>query len=83
MGRSVGGAWESVSMGNGSITVPWTTVERKVGSMVFGLSFFRFTLWPAAAVKHKRAHSPDPQARGPLSLWTESEILRDTSRSVS
>jgi hypothetical protein len=25
----------------------------------------------AAAVKHKRAHSPDPQARGPLSQWTE------------
>jgi hypothetical protein len=25
----------------------------------------------AAAVKHQRARSPGPQARGPLSQWTE------------
>jgi len=25
----------------------------------------------AAALKHKREHTPDPQVRGPLSLWTE------------
>ena len=54
MGRSVGGAWESVSMGNGSITVPWTTVERKVGSMVFGSSFHSFTC---------SVHAPFPKVR--------------------
>ena len=36
MGRPVGDAWASQSIGIGSITVPWTTVKREVGSMVFG-----------------------------------------------
>ena len=39
MGCSNGCAWASQSIEVGSITVSWVTVERTVGSMVFGISF--------------------------------------------
>ena len=49
----------------------WPSNVRALSGRRRQLSLGCSTPADAPAVKHKRAHSPDPQARGPLSLWTE------------